>query len=131
MTQMKSLVPRFAVTDLSRSLDFYRQVLGLEIDFAWPAEAPTFALLKKGALEIGLFVADSQRPGAKVGTLELVLECEDVASVANDLIAQGLRPDWGPEVYSYGRRECAFADPDGHLIIFTEETGDPPTCAQA
>jgi hypothetical protein len=36
--------------------------------------------------------------------------------------------EWGPEVYWYGRREFAVSDPSGYLIIFSEQTEDPPTC---
>jgi hypothetical protein len=32
-------------------------------------------------------------------------------------------------VYQYGRREFAIRDPNGYMIIFTEQTDDPPTCA--
>jgi hypothetical protein len=35
--------------------------------------------------------------------------------------------EWGPEVYFYHRREFAFHDPDGHLIVISEETDDPVT----
>ena len=35
--------------------------------------------------------------------------------------------EWGPEVYAYHRREFAFRDPDGHLVIVSEETDDPVT----
>ena len=38
--------------------------------------------------------------------------------------------EWGPEVYSYGRREFAIRDPDSYLLIFTEATEDPPTCPE-
>jgi len=38
--------------------------------------------------------------------------------------------EWGPEVYFYQRREFAFRDPDGHLIIISEETDDPVTAAE-
>ena len=35
--------------------------------------------------------------------------------------------EWGPEVYSYGCREFAVRDPEGHTVIFTEATADEPT----
>jgi hypothetical protein len=38
--------------------------------------------------------------------------------------------EWGPEVYSYGRRELGFRDPDGSWVILSEVTSDPPTCAE-
>ena len=38
--------------------------------------------------------------------------------------------EWGPEVYLYQRREFAFRDPDGHLVIISEETDDPVTSVE-
>jgi hypothetical protein len=38
--------------------------------------------------------------------------------------------EWGPEVYSYGRREFAVRDPDGYLVIFTEPTDEAPTTTE-
>ena len=40
-----------------------------------------------------------------------------------------LAPEWGSEVYFHVRREFAFRDPDGYLIICTNNklTDDPPT----
>ena len=35
--------------------------------------------------------------------------------------------DWGPEVYTYGRREFAIRDPDLYQIVFSEETEDEAT----
>ena len=50
------------------------------------------------------------------------------------LLHEGLKKkvtiEWGPEVYAYQRREFAFRDPDGHLIIISEETDDPVTAAE-
>ena len=41
-----------------------------------------------------------------------------------------VKVEWGPDVFFYQRREFAFRDPDGHLLIFSEETDDPPTCKE-
>lgn len=128
MARFQSLIPRFAVSNLFQSLVFYNQRIGFEVAFLWPEESPTFAILKKDQIEISLFEADAQRPDAKVGTLELYIECDDVRGQAETYIGQGLKPEWGPEVFPYGRRECAFADPDGHLIILSEGTGDKVEC---
>jgi hypothetical protein len=38
--------------------------------------------------------------------------------------------EWGPEVYRYARRELAVRDPNGYLVILSEETSDPPTCVE-
>jgi len=44
-----------------------------------------------------------------------------------DSIKANVPIEWGPEIYSYGRREFALRDPDGYRVIFTERTDEPPT----
>lgn len=43
-------------------------------------------------------------------------------------IAGNVAIEWGPEAYSYGRREFAIKDPNGYLLVFSERTKDPPDC---
>ena len=52
------------------------------------------------------------------------------AQALHDGLKGKVKVEWGPEVYFYHRREFAFRDPDGHLIIVSEETDDPVTAAE-
>ena len=58
--------------------------------------------------------------------MTLYLDVEDALAMHEELQGR-VAIEWGPEVYFYQRREFAFRDPDGHLIIISEETDDPPT----
>jgi uncharacterized glyoxalase superfamily protein PhnB len=76
--------------------------------------------------------AVAARPGRK-GRREarapatLWLDVEELPAL-HASIAKQTTIEWGPEVYSYGRREFGFRDPDGNWVILSEVTSDPPTC---
>lgn len=127
MPHFFQVTPRVPVTDLRRTIDFYTQILGFTEDVVWPEDQPTFCILARDTVSLGFFVPDGCRTGAKQGTCDLYIEVDGVRELHTEL-KDKLKIEWGPEVYSYGRREFAFRDPDGYLIILTEETDDPPAC---
>lgn len=61
--------------------------------------------------------------------MELSIEVID-ARALHALLEPTVPIEWGPEVYSYGRREFAIRDPDRYVIIFTEPTDEPPTTSE-
>jgi catechol 2,3-dioxygenase-like lactoylglutathione lyase family enzyme len=121
MKSMKSVMPRLKTTDLIRTVAFYGSLLGFEPRVAWPKGRPTFCIVESGGVRIGFNQAPSASP------IDLDLEVEGVLAW-HEALKGRVAVEWGPEVYSYGRREFAFRDPDGNLIILAEPTNDPPTC---
>ena len=128
MATFTRIAPRYPSEDLPRTIEFYTQKLGFNLDLAWPEEAPTFCLLERDQVTLGFFaVTDSHCRGpVTIGASELFIEIEDAQGLFEAIKGQ-VTIDWGPEVYFYGRREFAVKDPDGYLLIFSEETDDPPT----
>ena len=126
--QLREVLPRLPVRDLSTVIDFYKKVLGFKEDMVWPEEAPTFAILERGAVRIAFFGSDEHRKVTATGNIELVLETADAKAEHEAVKVAGAVIEWGPEVYFYGRREFGFRDPEGNLIIFSEPTDDPPDC---
>lgn len=124
---LKKLVPNLIVSDVARSLAWYRDVLGFELVMTVPDAAPfAFAMLKSGSVEImlneptaatdeyGLFKG---RPIG--GTLTLFIDVVNIASVYESLkdrvnVILPLEKKW------YGVTEFAFTDPDGYVITFAE-----------
>lgn len=119
------VTPRLPVTSLGRTVAFYRDILGFTVDVAYPEVRPTFAILSREDVQVAFFEPDEHRPDRQ-GYAELYIEVDGVRELHAQIVTQVL-VEWGPEVYSYGRREFAVNDPDGVLVIFTEETDDPPT----
>lgn len=124
---LKSLTPNLIVSDVARSIEFYRDVLGFTLGPTVPEAAPyVFAILESGPVKIFLnapepaiaeYPAFADRPIG--GTLTLFIDVERIADVYADLkdrvnVVMPLEKKW------YGVTEFAFADPDGYLITFAE-----------
>jgi hypothetical protein len=107
---------------------FYTGPLGFQIEMCWPFPQPTFAILRRDTTRVGFFEPNEQQPGP-IGYVELYIEVID-ARALHVLLEPNVPIEWGPEVYSYGRREFAIRDPDRYVIIFTEPTDDPPTTSE-
>lgn len=132
MPYFELLTPRLPAQDLPRTIEFYCRLLGFEVDVLWPEELPEFVILKRDGVQLGFYRAtrDAQTTGkTQCGGGDLYLEVVDLPDIFLAVKDQ-VTIEWGPEVYFYGRREFAFRDPDGYLVIFTEPTDDPPTCGE-
>lgn len=129
MPQFHVITPRVLVADLTRTMQFYATHLGFQVDVAWPQDKPTFCILQRDRVSIGFFEPDAHHTSKGNGGCEFYIEVEDAAGL-HAALAGKVSIAWGPEVYSYGRREFAIIDPDGYMLIFTEPTDDPPTCSE-
>ena len=124
---LTKLTPNLIVSDVERSVRFYRDVLGFAVAATVPEAAPyVFAIVQSGSVEVFLnapepaiaeYPAFKDRPIG--GTLTLFIEVVDIAAAHASLqdrvpIVMPLEHKW------YGVTEFAFADPDGYLITFAE-----------
>jgi catechol 2,3-dioxygenase-like lactoylglutathione lyase family enzyme len=127
MPQFKKLTPNLLVADVSRSLDFYADVLGFDRGIHVPDAPPfVFGSVTAGALEIFFnevstatkeYPALAGRPLGASGTM--FIEIDGIESYFGEL--QGKVPIVTPLVSQwYGMKEFAIADPDGYLITFAE-----------
>ena len=99
------------VTDVSRSLKFYRDTLGLS-----PAPSPgDLPMLRSGDLTIVLNGALSPSGGG----FELVFPVESVSAVRKQLLARGCEFLGEPREVAANIWAATFSDPDGHhLTLF-------------
>jgi uncharacterized glyoxalase superfamily protein PhnB len=125
------LTPNLIVADVSRSIAFYRDVLGFTLQATVPDAAPfVFAIVQSGGVEIFLNAPEpavAEYPAFKGrpigGTLTLFIQVDDVRAAHEALntqveIVMPLEKKW------YGVTEFAFVDPDGYVITFAQqETG--------
>jgi len=125
--ELKSLTPNLIVSDVERSIRFYRDVLGFAVGLTVPDGAPyVFAIVQSGPVQIFLnapgpaieeYPAFKDRPLG--GTLTLFIDVVDITRSHAELhgkvkIVMPLDHKW------YGVTEFAFEDPDGYLITFAE-----------
>jgi len=124
---LKKLTPNLIVADVSRSIAFYRDVLGFKLAQTVPDSEPfVFAIVTSQSVEIFLNApgpAQEEYPAFKNrpigGTLTLFMEVENVRASYEELkdrvqVVMPLETKW------YGVTEFAFLDPDGYVITFAQ-----------
>jgi catechol 2,3-dioxygenase-like lactoylglutathione lyase family enzyme len=127
---LNKLTPNLIVSDVARSVAFYRDVLGFQVQQTVPDAAPfVFAIVTSGSVEIFLNARDAAvqeypafRDRPIGGTLTLFIEVAGIrdvhAAVASKVeIVMPIEDKW------YGMTEFAFVDPDGYVITFAEARG--------
>ena len=115
---MKVSVIMLGVTDMNRSIAFYRDLLGLEV----ATEGAEFTFLNGGGVTLALSRPHIQALGKEPGSVEVVFAVDHVRKSYEALRAKGVefknqpRPATGPQW------AANFADPDGHMLsIFGPE----------
>lgn len=105
--------------DLSVSVTFYRDVLGLAIYREFPGGTVFF--LGHGFLEVS-----GRAEAAPTRATELWLQVRDLAATAADLAARGVSALRGPRREPWGLDEMWIVDPDGLRIVFVEVPPEHP-----
>ncbi len=124
---MKRVEPTLKVGDLHETIDFYRDLLGFQLDLLWPAESPNFCIMSHDDVRLMFYVDTEHREPQPQMTGQLRLDIVGVTPLYESL-RDKVDTEWGPEVFHYGRREVAIVDCNGYSIILSEITSDPPTC---
>ena len=112
---------RLAVADIKRSAEFYSRSLGFKTGLLWPEHSPEFAILECDQVRMQLELSKAPAP------CTLWIDVEDLDPI-HARLQRIARVEWGPEVYSYGRKEFSFTDPDSNHIIISEVSTAPPDC---
>jgi catechol 2,3-dioxygenase-like lactoylglutathione lyase family enzyme len=125
--ELKKLTPNLVVSNVERSLAFYRDVLGFALVTTVPDASPfAFAIVQSGGVEIFLnapepaiaeYPAFRDRPIG--GTLTLYIEVQGIKQLYETLGSR-VQIVTSLEKKFYGVTEFVIADPDGYLITFGE-----------
>ena len=107
------------VTDVARTVAFYRDVLGFEVR-AHPGEAPQLTL---GPARITLGTVGPETAGSNRSIL--FFETDDVAATYDILAARGAKPTVPEDVNWIKMRMLEVRDPDGNIVWFGEAFGGP------
>ena len=104
------------VTDMSRSVVFYRDAVGMRL----LTETPLFSFFAAGETRLALNIGEPPDPST---TTEVVLEVEDVVVEYRHMSERGVPFEIEPRaVTTDGTKElhaAHFRDPDGHLWSVT------------
>ena len=110
------------VTDMPRSVVFYRDVVGFPVQFG--NDEITF--LDGGGVTLVLQARQALPPSDDGDRTEIVLPVEDIDSAHRALRGRGAVFRVEPRVVTGDRLAADFRDPDGHVLsIFGPRTGGP------
>ena len=113
------------VSDLKAMVLFYRDVVGLEID--WNGEGPyaefkhegiRFSMFERKMLP-GLLKQEPTFPKGLNGTFELALNVGDPTNVDatyESMVAKGAKSVYAPRNEPWNMRSAVISDPDGNMI---------------
>jgi len=125
--QIKKLTPNLVVHHVETSLQFYREVLGLDTPITVPDQSPyVFASVSNEAVEIFFndqktVAAKHPRLAAKVGgSLTLYMEVDDLFAVFDRVQKARATISMPVKDQFYGMKEFAFEDPDGYTITIAQ-----------
>ena len=117
-------------TDLARSREFYRDVLGLAVyrEFGDPSDPAVVFFLGGGYLEVsGHAGAGGGEPATgRPGAIELWLQVRDLAAEHARLAATGVTIVRPPAREPWGLDEMWIEDPDGVRIVVVEIPAEHP-----
>ena len=135
--------PVLMVEDVSRTVAFYRDILGFAFVVGvvegthtsvtqWPAPGPlAFALVESGLARLmfetrSAMAAELPRfAETKIGgSLSLYLDCDDLDGLYAR-ISEHAPFIKAPHKTFYGTRECSFQDPNGYVLTFAEPADTP------
>jgi uncharacterized glyoxalase superfamily protein PhnB len=109
-----SLTPIFSVSDLSKSIEFYTDTLGFQLDFIY-GEPQFYAGLFKDSIELHL-VSKNLRQHAGSGNLSILTD--EVDDLHQKLIEAKVQIIVPPDDRDYGLRDFSCKDLDGNIIVF-------------
>ena len=100
------------VRDMARSLGFYRDVLGLPVQFS----SGGFSFLSAGPVGLVLRHASDLTAPADDRQSEIVFQVEDVDAAYRELHSRGVAFRVEPRVVNADQFAADFRDPDGHVL---------------
>lgn len=113
------------VEDIHVMVEFYKNVIGLEID--WDGEGP-YAEFKHEGIRFSMYAREElpgllgqtpEYPQRLNGTFELAINVgapENVDKLYDQIVAQGAHPVYPPRDEPWNMRSAMVTDPEGNLI---------------
>ena len=110
----QEVFPILSTGDLPRALGFYRDLLGFEVTYQFPAEGePGYVALDLGRSHLGI----GADPAADGQRCTLWVYADDCDAAVEHLRGHGVRVVAEPADQPWGERMAEVADPDGNRVI--------------
>jgi lactoylglutathione lyase len=120
VTVFQELFPILSTPDLPGAVRFYRDLLGCEVVYRFPADGePVYVGLALGASRLGIGAdppGEPRRPasGSRFALWVYAVDCD---AAVERLRAQGVAVLAEPADQPWGERMAEVADPDGNRVI--------------
>lgn len=129
-------IPQFAVPDLVRTTEYYRDVLGFQIAGYWDGETvslapdspPVFAIVWRDNVRVFFNLANQfeLQTGRSANAPAAYFQIVGVDDLAAELRERGAEIIDGPEDRVYQQRELVITDCNELILCFGEDTSDAP-----
>lgn len=121
-----AVAPQFIVTDVVKTAEHYRDVLGFEI-LGFFLDPPVHAIVGRGPAEVFLAKAVTV-PGTpnrhlKSISLDAYFRVTGLDDLHAELVERGAKILEGPVVRIYDMREIVVEDCNGFVLVFGERVG--------
>ncbi|MEM7223664.1 MAG: VOC family protein [Pseudomonadota bacterium] len=117
--------PVLQVSDIKRSVAFYKDVLGFEEGGLW-GDPPAFSIVGRGTVTIMLDQSRDPSPMPVNQYWAAYVYVDDANALHREFVEAGAEIVRGPEDMFYGCRDFDVRDPDGHLIAFGQDLQPGP-----
>ena len=107
--------PVFVVRDVLKSVAYYRDVLGFDVEFLY-GEPTFYAGVERGNVLIHLQAAHESK--REPGQMAINVFVSDVDALYEELKGRGATLLSAPKDYAYGMRDFDVADLDGNALCF-------------
>jgi uncharacterized glyoxalase superfamily protein PhnB len=104
------------VEDVARSLDYYRDALGFDVDVYAPLPED-YGFARRDDCYVHLARSQTRRAGA-VDLFDAYFYVDDVDELHAELAERGADVVQEPVEQNYGLRELRVRDPDGYVLAF-------------
>jgi catechol 2,3-dioxygenase-like lactoylglutathione lyase family enzyme len=123
--RLRHIAPLLVVTDVVRTAEYYRDVLGFTIG-GYFGSPPVFTMVSRGPMWIPLGKSDTEEVTRNLTVRKLghdgYIWMDSLDALVDELRARGANIVEGPVTRIYGMREITVDDIDGHRLIFGEST---------
>ena len=118
-SQLNGSASVFVVSDVQKSVAYYRDVLGFDVEFLY-GEPTFYAGVERGNVLIHLQAAHESK--REPGQMAINVFVSDVDALYEELKGRGATLLSAPKDYAYGMRDFDAVDLDGNQLCFGMES---------
>jgi uncharacterized glyoxalase superfamily protein PhnB len=119
--KIKGIAPEFVVNDVVQTAEYYRDVLGFEIN-GYFLDPPVFAIIERSGIRIHLGKSDAGTYKTNYEfrkiTSDAYIWVDDTTRLFEELIVRKADIVEAPTMRVYGMREMKVRDCNGYLLTF-------------